>query len=79
MKHWKQQATECAVPGCTRQRVKGWTTCAVYQHHEAGKPLAGLAPGANPLKFQDVPALVPGRRNVMELVDFEFGPFLNDD
>lgn len=69
MKHWKHRATRCAVPGCERERVKGWTTCRVYQHHEAGKSLYGLKRGDNPLKVRDVPALVPGRRNIMELAE----------
>lgn len=43
MTHWKQRATRCAMPGCERTRVKGWTTCPV--HRDRGRSLYGLAPG----------------------------------
>lgn len=42
MAHWKHNATRCAVEGCDRQRVKGWTTCALFAHYPLGVSLYGL-------------------------------------
>lgn len=39
--HWKYRATRCAVVGCERTRVKGWSTCALRGHYAAGRKLAG--------------------------------------
>ena len=39
--HWKHTATRCAVEGCDRTRVKGWSTCALIAHKPLGKQLAG--------------------------------------
>jgi hypothetical protein len=39
MPHWKHTATRCAVIGCERQRVKGWSTCNLMTHYPAGKSL----------------------------------------
>lgn len=39
--HWKHRATRCAVVDCERQRVRGWSTCALIAHYRLGKPLAG--------------------------------------
>lgn len=41
MAHWKQTATRCAVIGCERTRVKGWSTCSLLTHHRAGQSLYG--------------------------------------
>lgn len=43
--HWKERATRCAIPGCSRTRVKGWTTCSLLGHNNAGRSLQGLRPG----------------------------------
>jgi hypothetical protein len=43
-KHWKQTATECAVVGCHRTRLKGWSTCGLFgpvDHYTLGKSLYG--------------------------------------
>lgn len=45
MAHWKHNATRCAVEGCERTRVKGWTTCSIIGHHSIGRTLYGLKPG----------------------------------
>jgi hypothetical protein len=50
-RHWKNTATLCAVEGCERTRVKGWSTCARTWHKTQGKPLAGagkIEPIPNP-------------------------------
>lgn len=39
--HWKYRETRCAVIGCDRTRVKGWSTCSLIAHHERGKSLYG--------------------------------------
>jgi len=44
MAHWKHTATRCAVEGCERTRVKGWSTCALIAHHQQGVSLYGLKP-----------------------------------
>jgi len=41
MAHWKHNATRCAVIGCERTRVKGWSTCSLLTHHRAGQSLYG--------------------------------------
>lgn len=50
MAHWKYTATRCAVDGCERTRVKGWSTCALISHRQQGVSLYGLAPKAPRLK-----------------------------
>jgi hypothetical protein len=39
--HWKHRATRCAVEGCDRTRVKGWSTCALMAHKPLGQSLYG--------------------------------------
>lgn len=39
--HWKYKATRCAVVGCSRTRVKGWSTCATVAHKPLGQSLYG--------------------------------------
>lgn len=43
--HWKHRATRCAVEGCERTRMKGWTTCGVVSHFAQRVSLYGLKPG----------------------------------
>lgn len=50
MAHWKHHATRCAIDGCERTRLKGWTTCGLVDHHARGVSLYGLRPGAPRLR-----------------------------
>lgn len=58
MAHWKQTATRCAVIGCERTRVKGWSTCLRWNHYPAGRSLYGAGRIA-PID----PARLPGQRS----------------
>jgi hypothetical protein len=48
--HWKYSATRCAVEGCERTRVKGWSTCGTYAHRPLGQSLYGAG------KIEPIPA-----------------------
>jgi hypothetical protein len=48
--HWKRRATRCAVEGCDRTRVKGWSTCRLLTHYGLGKSLYGAG------KIDPIPA-----------------------
>jgi hypothetical protein len=61
--HWKHTATRCAVEGCERTRVKGWTTCAQVDHYAQGVSLYGLKTGE--------PRLLPPREGGRD----SFAPF----
>ena len=48
--HWKHRATRCAIDGCERTRMKGWTTCTSAGHYVRGLSLYGLKPGEPKLR-----------------------------
>lgn len=63
--HWKHRATRCAVVGCDRQRVKGWSTCALIAHYKLGKSLYG-AGHIEPI--YPPPSNIPGTGNMNRAV-----------